>query len=93
MARGFDASFEVVEVAGVIALESESIEPDAGVMADRQRVMVALVPTFEEHPVVGLLDQLHAEDLRVVRSGQLEIGHGDVDMAQTKDSHRINVRV
>lgn len=85
----FDSSLEVIEVIGVLDLECEAIQPDAGVVADGQTMVVAFVPAFEEDAVIGALGDLQAHDLCVIGSGEFEVCHGDVDMAETQDAHAL----
>lgn len=87
MAGGLDPGFEVREVVGVLDLEGEPIEPDPRVVADREAVMIAFIPALEEDPVFGSFGDLETHHLRVVRSGELEVGDRDVDVAETENSH------
>ncbi len=82
-----DAVLQLGEVVLALDLEREAIDADPGVVAHRQRVVVLLVPTLEEDSVAGALHLEHAHHLGVVRRREVEVGHGDVDMTETEDSH------
>ncbi len=84
-----DTGFERREVVGVLDLEGVAVEPDAGVVADGEAVMVAFVPALEEDAVLRALGDVEADDLRVVGGGELEVRDGDVDVAQAQDPHDV----
>ena len=54
--------------------------------------MIALVPALEEQAVVGALDDVEPEHLRVVGGGEFEVGSADVDVRQAEDPHGVTVR-
>ena len=86
-----DSRLELVEIAGVVDLEREPVDADTGVLANREAVVIALVPTLEEDAlallVVGALADVETEHLGVVRRGEFEVRSRDVDVTQSKDSH------
>ncbi len=84
---GLDTGFEPIEIVGLVDLEGESVDTDAGVEPHRERVMVALVPALEEDPIIGALADVEPHDLRVVRSRELEIRDRDVDVAEPENPH------
>ena len=50
---GFDSRLEALQVGGVLHLEREPVDPDAGVLADRKAVMITFVPALQEDSVVS----------------------------------------
>ena len=50
-------------------------------------MVVALVPALEEQALVGALDDVEPEHLRVVGGGELEVRDADVDVRQAEDPH------
>ena len=68
-----DGGLELVEVVLELGLEREAVDADPRVVADRQAVVVALVPALEEQAVVGALDDVEPEHLGVVGGGKFEI--------------------
>ena len=68
-----DGGLELVEVVLELGLEREAVDADPQVVPDRQAVVVALVPALEEQALLGALDDVEPEHLRVVGGGELEI--------------------
>ena len=87
-----DGGLELVEVVLELGLEREAVDADPRVVPDRQAVVVALVPALEEQALLGALDDVEPEHLRVVGGGELEIRRADVDVRQAKDAHAVTVR-
>lgn len=71
----------------MLDLERETVEPDPCVVANCQTVVIAFVPTLEEDAIGGAIGDFQTHHLGVVGGCELEIGHRDVDVAETQDAH------
>ena len=72
---------EVGEVVVVIDLVAELDQPDAALL-EHQGVVVPLVPALEVQLAGLLVHDLHAQGVRVVVAGLLEVGHPQVHVPQ-----------
>ena len=86
-----DGGLELIEVVLELGLEREAIDANPRVVPDRQAVVVALVPALQEETLLGALDDVEPQHLRVVRGGKLEIRGADVDVRKPDDAHAFTV--
>ena len=83
----FDPPLKIIEIVFGIYLEGESVDTNSWVVADRYRMVIFLIPAFEEDSVGGALADVEPHHFGVVSGGQIEIGDLDVHVAQSQDAH------
>jgi hypothetical protein len=77
------------EIVGVLDLEAHVLQPVGGGVAQDHRVVLVLVPAFEEHPLRLPARLQQPQHLGVVGGGQLQVGDPDLDVGQAQDAHQV----